>query len=279
MIKKIILTVTLLLGSSLMSWGQNDKVTNQYNLLVEEYFSFYDQNKMDSAEMVLRKAIELIPEAESNFLLKGNLAELVLARRDTLQAISLLSQALGDQPEMHQLRDRRARLFAEMGRNNEALSDFDYIINKQPSQEVPRYRRVLLLMDMGLLDGARADLEIIIKNNENAYLPRVTLAKVERKRGDERAAERLLSYLIEKYPDMPIAYRERALQYISLDRKAEALKDIRTVIQKGKEVTADDYQMRGDIWLMYGENAQAKKDYDMAKSLRDLNNHPSNENE
>lgn len=267
--KKSILALVISFMTAYSASAQDSPVTSRYSLLVEEYFSYFERNQMDSAELVLRQAIELMPDADSNFLLQGNLAELVLARKDTIQAISLLSSALGAQPEMHRLRERRAQLLAEMGRNNEALGDLDYIVKQQPDLEVPRYRRVLLYMNMGLWDGAKGDLEAIIRTNDNAYLPRVTLAKVERMRGDERAAERLLSHLIEKFPDTPVAYRERARLYIQQDRKAEALKDIRTVIHNGKEVTDEDYQIRGDIWVMYGDQAQAKKDYDTAKKLRE----------
>lgn len=268
MFYKLLAIILLSLSCQLVLSAQDEATTNRYNLLVEEYFSYFEQNKIDSAEVVLRQALELIPDAESNFLLRGNLSELVLARRDTIQAISILSQAIGAQPDMHRMRQRRAELLAAMGYHHEALADLDYIVAQQPTSEVPRYRRALLYMDMGLWDGAKADLESIISHNNTAYLPRVTLAKVERERGDERAAERLLSYLIEKYPDTPVAYRERAQLYMLLNRKAEALQDIRTVIQKGKGVTAIDYQIRGDIWMMYGETVQAKKDYDTAERIK-----------
>lgn len=269
MIRKVIISSIFFITTCFtLSHAQEEAKLSRYGELVEEYFTCFEQDKMDRAEQALREAIALLPDAESNFLLQGNLAELVLARRDSMQAVSLLSSALGTQPDMHRLRERRAELLAEMGRRNEALGDLDYIISRAPSREVPRYRRVLLYMDMGLWDGAKGDLETIIQGNDGAYLPRVTLAKVERMRGDERAAERLLSYLIETYPDTPVAYRERARLYMLQDRKSEALQDIRTVIQKGKGVSAEDYQIRGDIWLMYGEQRQAKEDYETAERMR-----------
>lgn len=234
----------------------------EYARLVERYFDFYEEGRADSAELALREALRLQPEAESNFLLLGNLAELVVARGDTLQAIDLLSRALGSQPDLPQLLERRGMLLAAVGRAQSALADYDKLISIFPNNEVYRYRRVLLCEQMGLTQAAEEDLKQILARNDDAYLPRVKMAEIYEQEGRLLEAEKLLSYLIETSPAMAPAYRARARLRMRQDRKAEALADVREVIRRsGERVDPEEYLLRGEVWLLYGEEAEAEADF------------------
>lgn len=239
-----------------------------YQQQIELYFRYYEEQKPDSAELALRKALEILPEAEGNFLLKGNLAELVVSRGDTLGAVTLLGEALGKVPNVTRLRSRRAELLEECGRLSDALLDLDYLVQSQPTWEIPLYNRARVKMKMGLLDGAIADLQSIVQMNDKAYLPRIALAKVLAKKGDLVGAEQVATYLINHYPKTPHAYRTRARIRLQDGRKAEALKDIRYVINDLKAATAEDYRIRGDIWKAYGEEGEAEADYERADLLQ-----------
>lgn len=256
--------------------AQSDK-DGKYEDLVTKYFMYYEQQKPDSAEIMLHQALALMPDAESNFMLRGNLAELMVARADTVGAITQLSLAIGQQPDIANLRSRRAQLLEDSGKLNDALLDLDYLVQQDETKEIPRYNRARVRMKLGLLEGSKNDLETIIERNNEAYLPRIALAKVLDMEGDMMASEKVLTYLIETYPKVPNAYRERARLRMKQDRKALALEDIRYIFNELKTITPEDYRIRGDIWMLYGEKDQAEKDFERAIDLENLQSFNLNE--
>ena len=264
--KRYLLCLFALLPALL--WGQEPaERQKRYEELVAHYFDYYQRDVADSAEMALREALLLVPDHGANFLLKANLAELVVARRDTAEAVSLLSEALAAHPEMTDIRSRRAELFEKSGKAQDALSDLEILINEHPKNEVYRYRRALVLIGQKLWNGAASDLEEIVRNNPNGYLPRVALAATDFERGRELDAEQALSQLVSDYPEIHVAARVLTGLYLRQGRKSDAHETIRKVISEGKVVTAEDYLTRAFVWVGYGEKAEAEKDFKKAVEL------------
>lgn len=238
----------------LLASAQSDREV-AYAGCVERYFDYYEAGKPDSAELMLRQALELSPEAEGNFLLLGNLAELVVARGDSLEALSR-------QPAVPELRERRADLLSDLGQLQSALTDYDELVSLTPSSEIYRYKRVLTYEKLRLWSAAEEDLKRILAHNPDAYLPRVKLAEVYEREGRPLEAEKLLSYLIEQQPAMAPAYRARARLLMRQGRKSDALADVREIIRRsGERVDAEEYLLRGEIWLIYGEEEEAERDF------------------
>lgn len=263
--RQIILAALLSLLSGLSFAQSEGDMEALYADFVGRYFDYYEAQQPDSAELMLRQALELMPEAESNFLLRANLAELVVSRGDTLEAIDLLSQALTSQPTIAEMRERRADLLAASGDVRTAVADYDELISNFPNNEVYRYKRVLQYERQELWEAAERDLTYIISRNDDAYLPRVKLAEIYAHQGRDLEAEKLLSYLIEQQPAMAPAYRSRARLMMRQDRKSDALKDVREVIRRsGTNVDKEDYLLRGEIWMMYGEDKEATDDFGRA---------------
>lgn len=256
----------LLVTCSLFRLQAQESIPKEYQELVQRYFEYYEAEKPDSAEMVLRLALERFPEEPTNFVLKGNLAELLLARQDTTAALAQLSDAIGQQPQVTQLRARRAEINEQRGRYNDALMDLDELIRQQPTWEIPLYNRARVRSSLGLYEGAIVDLEAIMELNPDAYLPRIALAEAYEKAERPLDAEKLLSCLIESYPKLPHAYRSMGWLLLRQNRKSEALDKVRHVINELKEVNQENHLLRGTIWLSYGETAEAEKDY--AEALR-----------
>lgn len=254
----LIIALTPLLLASAQS---DEERETAYAGCVERYFDYYEAGRPDSAELMLRHALELSPEAEGNFLLLGNLAELVVARGDSTEAVNLLSQAVSRQPAIPELRERRADLLMGIGRVETALADYDELVSKFPNSEIYRYKRVLAYEQMGLWSAAEGDLRKILAHNADAYLPRVKMAEVYEKQGRPMEAEKLLSYLIEQQPAMAPAYRARARLMMRQGRKSDALADVREVIRRsGDRVEPEEYLLRAEIWLLYGEEKEAEED-------------------
>ena len=254
----LIIALTPLLLASAQS---DEERETAYAGCVERYFDHYEAGRPDSAELMLRQALELMPEAEGNFLLLGNLAELVVARGDSTEAVDLLSQAVSRQPAIPELRERRADLLIGIGRVETALADYDELVSKFPNSEIYRYKRVLAYEQMGLWSAAEGDLRKILAHNADAYLPRVKMAEVYEKQGRPMEAEKLLSYLIEQQPAMPPAYRARARLLMRQGRKSDALADVREIIRRsGDRVEPEEYLLRAEVWMLYGEEKEAEDD-------------------
>lgn len=257
-----LVALIIALAPLLLASAQSDKEREAtYADCVERYFDYYEAGRPDSAELMLRQALELNPEAEGNFLLLGNLAELVVARGDSTEAVDLLSQAVNRQPAIPELRERRADLLMGIGRVETALADYDELVSKFPNSEICRYKRVLAYEQMGLWSAAEGDLRKILAHNADAYLPRVKMAEVYEKQGRLVEAEKLLSYLIEQQPAMAPAYRARARLLMRQGRKSDALADVREIIRRsGDRVDAEEYLLRAEIWLLYGEEKEEEED-------------------
>lgn len=257
-----LVSLIIALTPLLLASAQSDKEREAtYADCVERYFDYYEAGRPDSAELMLRQALELNPEAEGNFLLLGNLAELVVARGDSTEAVDLLSQAVSRQPAIPELRERRADLLIGIGRVETALADYDELVSKFPNNEIYRYKRVLAYEQMGLWSAAEGDLRKILAHNADAYLPRVKMAEVYEKQGRLVEAEKLLSYLIEQQPAMAPAYRARARLLMRQGRKSDALADVREIIRRsGDRVDAEEYLLRAEIWMLYGEEKEAEED-------------------
>lgn len=254
----LIIALTPLLLASAQS---DEERETAYAGCVERYFDYYEAGRPDSAEVMLRQALELMPEAEGNFLLLGNLAELVVARGDSTEAVDLLSQAVSRQPAIPELRERRADLLMGIGRVETALADYDELVSKFPNSEIYRYKRVLAYEQMGLWSAAEGDLRKILAHNADAYLPRVKMAEVYERQGRPMEAEKLLSYLIEQQPAMAPAYRARARLLMRKGRKSDALADVREVIRRsGDRVEPEEYLLRAEAWMLYGEEKEAEED-------------------
>lgn len=258
-----LVALIIALAPHLLASAQTDKERETaYAGCVERYFDYYEAGRPDSAEVMLRQALALMPEAEGNFLLLGNLAELVVARGDSTEAVDLLSQAVSRQPAIPELRERRADLLMGIGRVETALADYDELVSKFPNSEIYRYKRVLAYEEMGLWSAAEGDLRKILAHNADAYLPRVKMAEVYEKQGGLVEAEKVLSYLIEQQPAMAPAYRARARLLMRQGRKSDALADVREIIRRsGERVDAEEYLLRGEIWLLYGEEEEAERDF------------------
>lgn len=263
--RNFVLSILLLICSQFGLQAQQT-ISQEYQALVQRYYDYYEAEQPDSAELVLRETLERFPNEPINYVLRGNLAELLLARQDTTSALAELSDAIREQPQVTQLRSRRAEVYEERGMYNEALIDLDELIRQQPTWEIPLYNRARVRSLLGLYEGAIADLELIMTINPEAYLPRVALAEAYEKAGRALDAEKLLSKLIEGFPKIPNAYRAMGWLLLRLDRKSEALEKVRYPINELKDANKENYLLRGTIWLSYGELKESDKDY--AEALR-----------
>ncbi|MDD7437778.1 MAG: tetratricopeptide repeat protein [Bacteroidales bacterium] len=263
--RNFVLSILLLICSQFGLQAQQT-ISQEYQALVQRYYDYYEAEQPDSAELVLRETLERFPNEPINYVLRGNLAELLLARQDTTSALAELSDAIREQPQVTQLRSRRAEVYEERGMYNEALIDLDELIRQQPTWEIPLYNRARVRSLLGLYEGAIADLELIMTINPEAYLPRVALAEAYEKAGRALDAEKLLSKLIEGFPKIPNAYRAMGWLLLRLDRKSEALEKVRYPINELKDTNKENYLLRGTIWLSYGELKESDKDY--AEALR-----------
>ena len=268
---KIIFILAAIIGSILpvqaLEVRDSLVTTKKYEQYVERSYTSLSQSKPDSAQLYIEKALQLLPNAPTNYMLRANLSKIYLSKRDTAQAIIQLTLAIAQQPNEPILHEERGTLYALTGKLNEALFDYDNIIKQYPDRESARYNRALIRSSLGLDDAAESDLQHIVQLNPKAYQPRLAMAEIEIKRGAEDQAEKIYTYLINTFPAELEAYRARARLYITQDRKALAMKDVQTIISQGKGLTAEDYLLRGVIWLMYDEKKEASADFRQARSM------------
>lgn len=264
---KIWMTTVALLALPLLCYGQERRDSLLYERLIVQGYEALEADRPDSAALYFEQALEAYPKAATNYMLYSNLAEIHLAAADTTLALKEMHEAIRRQPELIALRERRAEILGKLGRYEEALWDYDRIVEINPQRELSLFNRALLKTEMKLYDAAAKDLETIIAANDKAYLPRIALASTEILKGKAEQAERIYNFLISSFPKIPVAYRERAKLYISQNRKALAMKDVREVMKHPERVTYEDYLLRAQIWLLYGESKEARRDFEKAQQM------------
>jgi predicted Zn-dependent protease len=99
-----------------------------------------------------------------------------------------------------------ARMAADEGRFDEALTRFDRILSKTPGDPVLRYERAMVLIDSGRVDKAISELRAVTEVSPGFYDANRVLGRVllERAGNDRKGIEESLRYLqaaFKAYPD------------------------------------------------------------------------------
>src|ERR1700754_2241219 len=99
-----------------------------------------------------------------------------------------------------------AKLAADDGRFDEALSRIDRVIAKSPDEPTLRYERAMMFIDAGKVDKAEGELRAVLQKNPDFYDANRVLGRILLDRGttDRARVEEALRYLqsaFKAYPD------------------------------------------------------------------------------
>lgn len=204
--------------------GQN------YEELVEQSAAYIEADRLDSAAVLLQKAMSMEPANENNPVLLLNLG--ILQRQLGMfdDAYVSFTASLSNNPMPELVLHNRASLLCDMERFSEAMEDYDALIRRYPDDVEAYYRRGLLYLEQHDRTKAENDFkksEQIDSRNLYTQLSKALIYKLD---DNWQAAEKIYTTLIRsEQPSDPSFYMNRAECYVNTDQIFRASADLRAV--------------------------------------------------
>lgn len=239
-----------------------------YEQWIESSFKYIEENKLDSAEVALKNALNADPGNVKNIFLLNNLGTLQRRQQKYKEALESYSLALNRAPKNSALLSARASLFAELGNFPNALIDYNTLLEENPTNEEALYQRGLLSIERKDFEQAKQDFTKLLElqpQNLFAHLGFATLYKIE---GMYAEAENIYNYLEDKEPDYAGIYEGRAELFLLMEKASKALADINKAIKMHPETTDPYlYILRAKAKLLLYEKPSAAEDIQKAVTL------------
>jgi predicted Zn-dependent protease len=156
-----------------------------------------------------------------------------------------------------------AKLAADDGRFDEAVTRMDRVIAKAPDEPVLRYERAMMLIDAGKVDKAESELRALLVKNPEFYDANRVLGRVLLDRGttDRARVEEALKYLqaaFKAYPDDLATGMAVAHILGQLDRVPEAERVLAGMVERAPDQRALNYQY-AQVLTKLGRGAESKQ--------------------
>ncbi len=264
-------TVLLFSGIALSCNAQDstvcvgDTTATMYETVVEKGIVAAGESRLDEAERLFGKALELSPEDHRNALVYMNLGSVQEARGDNRGAVESYSAAIRQYPDNTVFLSARAGLYLRMENYKRAASDYTTIIGLNPTDIGAYAYRGYAYSKTRELDKAKADFRTVTEKDPNNFMAALGSAVVERQMGHDSEALSLLALLIERFPDKAAPYAIRAEMEIEKDRNELAIIDLSNAIRI--EPQKDYYLKRGSLYLELRQKHLARQDFEKAIEL------------
>ena len=238
-----------------------DNLTRAFNALYRDSIS--------QAERLLNEALNLRPNAPSNYIVKHYLARISMARGQYRKAVSQLTPLIKDQPENRQMRFDRASCYIEIKNTQAAMEDCNVIFKSELTKEErvkALFLRSAVYTESRHPDKAKFDLEEILQlepTNESATL---LLAFAYKDIGQPMEALNRLNLFVASHPKSVEGLMARAELEEQLNMDDTARADYDKAITMAPN-NASLYISRAKLLLRIGLNNQAQNDLKKAVQL------------
>jgi tetratricopeptide (TPR) repeat protein len=239
-----------------------------YSEWLEFSFRYIDENRLDSAEIALKNAMEKEPDNTLNSFLFNNLGTIQRRQGKTEEALRSYTLALSRYPKNLIFLSDRASLFSETGDFKNALLDYNTLLDIEPNNEEALYQRALLLLNMKNFEASERDLGKIMELNPQSFYARLGFASLYKIEGLYEDAEKIYNYLEDKEPDNPAIYAGRAELFLLTEKGGKALSDINKAVRlSGEGENPYLYIIRARAKLLLHEKKPAADDIQKAVLL------------
>ena len=204
-------------------------------------FDYIEQNKLDSAEIILKTVLKNNPDDPLNPFLLNNLGTIQRKMGKLDEALVSYNAALSQHPSHPVFLESRASLFIEMGHAQNAIIDYSNLLNNNPNNEEALYQRGLLYLQIKNTEYAEADFRKMLELNPNGLYARRGFASLAKFRGDYVEAEKIYNYLLDKEPEDFNLYAGRAELYLLMEKPGKAYSDVNRAIRLVGENSKNPY--------------------------------------
>lgn len=254
--KKMLLAAAAVIMSGLLLVA-SDYI--KYIELADEAVKKQDWNR---AEVLLREAMQSEPSNPQNVMLLSNVGMFQFYRGEDSLALHTLSEARAIAPASTVILNNRAKVLLHMGREEDAMRDYDKVVEMDSLNYDAYFNRGYLRLIHGDSAGARADLGMLeqIKPDDPNTLLLLAVMYSNQGRYDESVS--YYNKLIKKVEKAEY-YTGRAMCRLAKGDLAEASDDI----GRGLELDPEDgelYYCRAYLHLLQYREEDAKADAALA---------------
>ncbi|MBD5177930.1 MAG: tetratricopeptide repeat protein [Bacteroidales bacterium] len=230
--KRIILLFLLLSSLSGVAkiYSQEPDEADPYFLLCGEADEAIAEGKYEEAAERLWDAIMMRPQAPQNLFLRTNLGLIYsYIDKDSL-ALSTLEQVIEIAPTMKTPRANRARVLLKLGRDADALEEYQHILELDSTHVEARYYRGMMALYNGVLDVAEQDFGVLKETAPESLMTARALSSLYSMTGRDREAIPYFKKLLEQ-EKAPEYYSGLAGCYIANEDYNEASELLAEAIQ------------------------------------------------
>ena len=259
--KKIVILIPCLFFVIISATAQT------YQQWIGKSADFIEQNRLDSAEYALKKAMAIDPSNPDNaaLLMSLGVIQRQLGRYD--DAYITFTAALNKYPDSKLVLHNRAALLCDMERYDEAMKDYNEILQLDSSDIQAYYRRGVLYLEKKQRDQAEADFKKAQQTDPENFYSLLSKALIYKLDDNWTEAEKIYTKLIEKGENVnSTLYLNRSECYVNTDQIFKASADLKAA-EPGEKENPYFYMLRGRVRLSQFDKLAAKADFEKAKQL------------
>ena len=196
------------------------------------------KQRWDEAISYYREAMSLEPSSPQNVMLLSNVGMIQHYMGKDSLALHTLSEARAIAPASVVILRNRARVLSAMGREDDALNDYNRIAEMDSTYADAFYDRAAIMLRRGKIREAEADASRFMTLRPDDLSGKLLMGVVYSHTGRPAEAVPLYSALIKEKPDA-VYYAARAMCYLAMDYLQEASDDIAC----GLELDPDDGEL------------------------------------
>ena len=267
-----------------------------FDFVFQNAVRLHEQGKLDEAEAVYRRLLEINPEHTDLLHLLGMIA---MRKKSFDSAIELLYKAVRLSPGTDAYEFTLAQALQDAGHPKEALEHYRSVLARNDAYPETYHNMGIIYRFEGDTAEARRLFQKAVEMRPDFASAYVNLALIERDEGDSDKAMALLDRAVEADPAYAEAYAQRAVTHRLAGRFEQALEQYEKALSlsdnpvylNGIGITferldrlddafhaycraieldpsfADAYNNRANVYVKYGKHWQAEDDYKKAVRL------------
>ena len=267
-----------------------------FDFVFQNAVRLHEQGKLDEAEAVYRRLLEINPEHTDLLHLLGMIA---MRKKSFDSAIELLYKAVRLSPGTDAYEFTLAQALQDAGHPKEALEHYRSVLARNDAYPETYHNMGIIYRFVGDTAEARRLFQKAVEMRPDFASAYVNLALIERDEGDSDKAMALLDRAVEADPAYAEAYAQRAVTHRLAGRFEQALEQYEKALSlsdnpvylNGIGITferldrpddafhaycraieldpsfADAYNNRANVYVKFGKHWQAEDDYKKAVRL------------
>lgn len=212
----------------------------------------------------IEQALALAPDNAAVHELKA-LSLLMLERYD--EALESFDKTTELAPEAVSPYQYRAEMYGRQEKNEEAIAELDKALELEPENLAALLKRAELLSVTDQFERALADVETAMRLRPDLALPYLLKAQLLEELGRQDEADASVQQLADAARDQLEIQLQIAGYYAGRERPLQAIPTLDNILEKAPE-NPEALSLRGNMYLLIGEHAEALEDFAAAVNQR-----------